>query len=131
MDVKRYFVLGNALVGKLADEVPGDGAAKLPAVFFCERDGMSIELICCDFRILLEEALAIGECAGYIVAHLELRGVRSNDKGAAEVRFVLLKDRAEIDEENFIRAKGVIGRILSVRQQRIGAGANDSLVPVG
>jgi hypothetical protein len=89
-------------VRKLPDQVSGDRAAKLPAVFSGKGDGVGIKLVCGNLWILFEVPFPIGKCLRHIIAHLEFGGIRSDDKRATEIRFVLLKLGVWIKKENIV-----------------------------
>lgn len=89
-----------------------------------------MQLLAGDVGGVGEEALACREDHRQVVAQSVLDRVVAEDEGPAEVGLVLLEDRPEVGEDDVVLADHPVRRVLPVRLESVGAGADDPLVPV-
>src|ERR1700690_135420 len=81
--------------------------------------------------MLLEIFLAVIESFGDVVAEFQLDRIGAENERSPEIGFPLFKDRTQIQKYDVVCTYDEIRGIFVVRGQRVGAGADDALVPVG
>src|SRR5580704_9878018 len=102
VEVERDFIVGDAFVGKLADQMAGDWAAVFPAVVAGHFLGVAVEFVGFDFGMVVEILFALGEGFGDVVAEFQFQRIGAEHEGTAEIGFPGFEDWAEVEEEDVV-----------------------------
>ena len=118
------------LVGELAHQVPGNGAAELPTGLLTQPNHVGEELLTGHIGMSVEEGAARVPDDGQIVAQAMLDRIIAQDERPTEVGLPPLEDRAEVAEHYVVGSDDPVGWVLTEGLQRIRPRTNDALVPM-
>src|SRR5271156_2980533 len=91
MNVQGYFVVGNSFVGKLSDEMTGDGAAKFPAIVFSQFLSVLENRGPGDVRTVVEILFAVCESLSDVIAKFQLDWIGTEYKRPSKIGFPRLE----------------------------------------